>query len=66
MPGGDAGRAGNGAGRGALSQPQPRADGVCAVYDTSFASWVCGPLPFSAAVEGVWYILAVVEPLCLY
>lgn len=58
VPGGDAGRAGDEAGLsdsgGALPQPQPRAGSACAEYNTAFASWVCGPLPSSAAVEELW------------
>lgn len=47
MPGGDAGELGMGlgslAGRGALSQPQPRAGAVHTEHNAAFESWVCGP-----------------------
>lgn len=41
MPGGDAGRAGNGAGLGEV--PCPAWAGVVHTVYKAFASWVCGP-----------------------
>lgn len=56
VPGGDGGRAGDGDGLRDWGGPlsQPRAGSVCFEYNTAFASWVCGPLPSSAAVEELW------------